>query len=95
MGRHAQTRPRSTGFFVVAGVLATLGAITSPQVLGNNTDPTPSFRQAVLLAVVAILLLGTAFVRCTVGARLVVALLVIVDVAVIVEFVGATSWFST
>jgi hypothetical protein len=73
-------------------VLATIGAVGSPQVLGNNTDPTPSFCQAVLLAMVGILALGVAFSRCTAGARIVLALLVFVDLAVIVEFADALRW---
>lgn len=86
------TRQESGHFFVVTGLLATMGAVCSPHILGNGTDPRQSFCQAAVLAAIGILALAVAFPQGTRGARILVALLVVVDLAVIVQFAGALRW---
>lgn len=85
-------RSQSTRFLVWAGILSSIGAGSSPTVLGNNTDPRPSFVQAVLLATVGILALAVAFARCTPGARVVAAIFFIVDVVLICKFADSLDW---
>lgn len=87
------TAPRQRGardaavacFFVVTGLLGSLGGATSPQILGNGTDPAPSFRQGAILATIAILAFVTVWPRLTRGARVVVAVLLLFDLWIVVE----------
>ncbi len=80
---------QSTRFFVVVGLMACAGAVSSPQILGNNTDPAPSFVRGIILAVVSLLSLGVVCVRMSVSARVLVVIVMLVD---LVAIWGCSAW---
>jgi hypothetical protein len=80
---------QSTRFFVVVGLMSCAGAVSSPQILANNTDPSPSFVQGILLAVVSLLSLGVVCVCMSVPARVLVVIVMLVDLAAIW---GCSAW---
>lgn len=79
----------STRFFVAVGVMACAGAVSSPQILANNTDPAPSFVRGIALAVISLLSLGVALGRMSAPARVLVVIVILVDLAAIW---GCSAW---